>query len=110
VVVKNLEESFCRDSWYSESEFPERVFWRCLYLRAVPFAPLILLCNRNYFSFDFGMIGQTGNATSVSQFWEEIDHSFVGPGNQLKGRPIMLSSALWGVPHGCLIKELHKVC
>ena len=49
------------------------MFWRCLYRHALPFAALIYLVNRDFFSEDFRAIKQLGLSRSPEEFRQEVE-------------------------------------
>jgi ABC-type uncharacterized transport system fused permease/ATPase subunit len=81
---KTLEELFCESHKITGGEFRKQVFWQCLYRRAVPVAPFILLFNAGYFAPDRELISSISRARTLGQVAEEL-RDFVSDPQNIRG-------------------------
>jgi hypothetical protein len=78
---RTFSERYCEAHGCAQSDFPRRIFWKCLHRRAIPWAPLILAVNPRYFAADRELASSVGRATDMNRVWEEVRAYFVSPRN-----------------------------
>jgi hypothetical protein len=61
----SFKERFCAASSCRADQFDHRLFWQCLHRRALPFAWLLKLVHRGFFSLDLALIQEAGNIDNL---------------------------------------------
>ena len=57
---RTFSERYCEAHGCAQSDFPRRIFWKCLHRRAIPWAPFLLALNSDYFAADRDLISEVG--------------------------------------------------
>jgi hypothetical protein len=74
--MSTFRERFCEQHRCSPATFVQKVFWASLYPHAIPFAAIILLVNREFFSADRALILSAGDATTMKKIREDVRDYF----------------------------------
>ena len=70
---KPFREAFCERFGCDTSSYERKMFWRCLYRHAVPFAALIYRINPGFFKEDFDAIREMGLAVNSAMFNHDVN-------------------------------------
>ena len=70
--MRTFAEIFCAQQHIAPEKFVRAVFWRCLYRRALPVAPIILMLDGEYFRPDFDFIASMGRSNQPEDQHEEL--------------------------------------
>jgi hypothetical protein len=70
--MSSFRDRFCEQHGCSPDAFVQKVFWATLYRHAVPFAAIILLLNRDFFSADRALILGVADATTMRRVRDEV--------------------------------------
>jgi hypothetical protein len=79
--MKTLAESYASKYGGSPTDAGQRLFWRCLYRRAVPFLPILFLLRPRHFQPDRDLVERAAGARSLRQVNEEINDYRSDPAN-----------------------------
>jgi len=71
---KTFRDSFCERFHCSAEEFEKRVFWKCVYRRALPLSALVYCLRPQHFQLDLQTIRQLGLARGSHEFRAELEN------------------------------------
>lgn len=74
--MSTFRDRFCEQHRCSPDAFLQKVFWASLYPHAVPFAAIILLLNREFFSADRALLLAVADATTMRRVRDEVRDYF----------------------------------
>jgi hypothetical protein len=63
--AQSFKERFCAAHHFPLEQFQRRLFWQCLHRRAWPFAGLLGLVHRQFFSLDQALIQEAGDVDNL---------------------------------------------
>jgi hypothetical protein len=63
----DFRAAFCEKFRCSMEDFDKRVFWKCLYRHALPFAAFLCWTNRKFFQPDLELIRSLASTTTFSE-------------------------------------------
>lgn len=70
---KTFKEAFCHRYGYPLHQYESAVFWRCLYLHALPIAFLLHRWKPQFFAEDFDFINEIGKIADPDLFRNELN-------------------------------------
>ncbi len=79
--MPSFAESFASRFGGTSAGAEQRLFWRCLYLRSLPFIPLLLLLKPTFFQPDRELLKHAARAASLQEIGEEINEYRSNPAN-----------------------------
>lgn len=83
---KTFKEAFCERYRCSQDEYLRRAFRKCLYRRAVPFAPIIMALSPAFFQVDMDVIERIGSARNWRELHAELKAYSIN--SRLRTRPL----------------------
>jgi hypothetical protein len=72
-ITKTFQQLYCEQEDCGPEKFEEKIFWRCLYCHAVPFAALLRWFDRDFFKRDFEYLHLIGLTTDANEFRREVE-------------------------------------